>query len=83
MRVTALRKPRTTRVALDETLSALLEELGEECQNALELLAQLRITHPSTEQLEDILAELTASVVHLHAHTAGLDDLISDQLEKV
>ena len=83
MRVTALRKPKTTGIALDEALSALLEELGEECQNALKLLAQLKRSHPSTEQIEDILAELTASVVHLHAHTYGLDDLISDQLEKV
>lgn len=83
MRVSTLRKPKTTRIALDETLSTLLEELGEECQNTLKLLAQSRISHPSTEQIEDILAELTASVVHLHAHTDGLDDLISDQLEKV
>ena len=83
MRVTTLRKPKTTRIALDETLSTLLEELGEECQNTLKLLAQLRITYPSTEQIEDILAELTASVVHLHAHTDGLDDLISDQIERI
>ena len=83
MRVTALRKPKTTGIALDEALSALLEELGEECQNTLKLLSQLKISHSSTEQIEDILAELTASVVHLHAHTDGLDDLISNQIEKV
>ncbi len=82
MRVTALRK-KTTGIALDEALSALLEELGEECQNTLKLLSQLKISHSSTEQIEDILAELTASVVHLHAHTDGLDDLISNQIEKV
>jgi len=82
MRVTTLRKPKTTEIALDEPLSTLFEELGEECQNTLKLLAQLRMSHLSTQQIEDILAELTASVVHLHAHTDGLDDLISDQLEK-
>ena len=49
----------------------------------MKLLTQLKITYPGTEQIEDILAELTASVVHLHAHTDGLDDLISDQLEKL
>ena len=59
-----------------------MEELGEESQDILKLLAQLKLSYLSTEQIEDILAELTASVVHLHAHTDGLDDLISDQLEK-
>jgi hypothetical protein len=83
MRVATLRKFEITKIALDEALSTLLEELGEECQNTLKLLTQLKTTYPDTEQIEDILAELTASVVHLHAHTDGLDDLISDQLEKL
>ncbi len=83
MRVATLRKSEITKITLDEALSTLLEELGEECQNTLKLLTQLKITYPGTEQIEDILAELTASVVHLHAHTDGLDDLISDQLEKL
>ena len=69
MRVTALRKPETTGIVLDEALGTLLEKLGEEYQNTLKLLAQLKISNASTEQIEDILAELTASVVHLHAHT--------------
>jgi len=69
-------------MVIDQTLTTLLEELGEESQDILKLLAQLKMSYLSTEQIEDILAELTASVVHLHAHTDGLDDLISDQLEK-
>lgn len=71
-----------TKIALDETLTTLLEELGEECQNTLKLLSQLKVSHLGSEQMEDILAELTASVIHLHAHTDGLDDLISEQLER-
>ena len=82
MSVTALRKPKNRKMVLDQTLTILLEELGEESQDILKLLAQLKLSYLSTEQIEDILAELTASVVHLHAHTDGLDDLISDQLEK-
>lgn len=82
MSITTLRKPKTPKIVLNTILTALLEELGEECQNALKLLAQLEMNHLSTEQIEDILAELTASVVHLHTHTDGLDDLISIQLEK-
>ena len=82
MSVTTLRKHKNAEIGLDETLISLLEELGEECQNVVKLLAQLRMSHLRTEQIEDIFSELTASVVHLHAHTDGLDDLISDQLEK-
>jgi hypothetical protein len=82
MSVTALRKPKKRKMVLDQTLTILLEELGKESQDILKLLAQLKLSYLSTERIEDILAELTASVVHLHAHTDGLDDLISDQLEK-
>jgi hypothetical protein len=77
--MSAIRKPK--KIVLSETLTILLDELGEECQNTLRLLAQLQVNGLSSEQLEDILAELTASIVHLHVHTADLQDLISDELE--
>lgn len=82
MSITTLREPKTTKIALNTTLTALLEELGEECQNVLKLLAQLEMNHLNAGQIEDVLAELTASIVHLHTHTDGLDGLISDQLGK-
>jgi hypothetical protein len=82
MSVAALKKPKIREMVIDKTLTTLLEELGEECWNISKLLAQLKMRHLSAEQIEDILAELTGSVVHLHVHTDGLDDLISDQLEK-
>lgn len=81
-RPSELREPKTTKIALNTTLTALLEELGEECQNVLKLLAQLEMNHLNAGQIEDVLAELTASIVHLHTHTDGLDGLISDQLGK-
>ncbi|MBI4553862.1 MAG: hypothetical protein HY710_16465 [Candidatus Latescibacteria bacterium] len=68
---------------LDETLAILLAELGEECQRTLQLLAQLRLNHLTADQMGDILAELTGSVVHLHVHTEGLQELISDELERL
>ena len=74
-------KPR--KVVLSDTLAVLLDELGEECQNTLRLLAQLQVNGLSSEQVEDILAELTGSVVHLHVHTTDLQDLISDELERI
>ena len=34
----------------------LLDELGEECSHIKDLVAQLRVPHLSTEQIEDILS---------------------------
>jgi hypothetical protein len=79
--MSVVRKPK--KIVLSETLTVLLDELGEECQHTLRLLAQLQVNGLSSEQLEDILAELTASIVHLHVHTADLQDLISDELEQI
>lgn len=79
--MTALTKPKP--VVLSETLTALLDELGGECQIVLRLLAQLQVNGLSAEQVEDILAKLTASIVHLHVHTADLQDLISDEMEQL
>jgi hypothetical protein len=76
-----LTKPKT--VVLSKTLTALLGELGDECQTVQRLLAQLQVNGLSAEQVEDILAELTASIVHLHVHTADLQDLISDELDRM
>lgn len=71
------------KIVLSDTLTSLLEELAEECQNVLRLVAHLEMKNLSQEQIEDILAELTGAIVHLRAHTEGLDDLISDELEKL
>jgi len=56
----------------------LLRELGEECQEVLELLAQLEVAGLSEAQQETILGELSAAVLHLHEHTRGLDALIDE-----
>jgi hypothetical protein len=79
--MTTLSKPKT--VVLSKTLTTFLDELGDECQTVQRLLAQLQVNGLSTEQVEDILAELTASVVHLHVHTANLQDLINDELARM
>jgi len=68
---------------LSETLSRMLEELGDECQQILKLLSKLEMSSLTTEQVEDILAELTASVIHLHVHTKGMDELITRELERL
>ena len=68
---------------VNETLSRLLEELGEECQNTLKLLAQLELSQLTPDQVGDILGELTGAIVHLHVHTKGLQELIGDELERL
>ena len=61
---------------LSSRVEVLLSELEEECQQTLKLLAQLETPGLGDEQVEGILGELSAAVVHLHEHTRGLDRTI-------
>lgn len=70
-------------IVLSETITELLKELGEECNKTLKLLSQLEIEGLAPEQVANILAELGAAVVHLHAHTDGLQELINDEIERL
>jgi hypothetical protein len=54
----------------------LLGELRDECENVLKLLAQLELPTLQEDQAEDLLGDLSAGILHLHAHTRGLDELI-------
>jgi exonuclease V gamma subunit len=67
-------KPRSTH--LSAKAETLLLELGEECQRVLKLLAQLEMPTLTESQRETVLGELSASVLHLHEHTRGLDSVI-------
>jgi len=73
----------TEKIVLNETLLALLKELTEECQETLKLISQIQLKDLSPEQTASILSELAVSVVHLHTHTEGLQDLINDEIERV
>lgn len=53
-----------------------LTELGEECARVLLLLQRLAKTRAGNRDHSEILGELSATVLHLHAHTKGLDELI-------
>ncbi len=68
---------------LDERLLILLEELGEECQQTLKLMSQLETKELTPGQLAHILSELAVSIVHLNAHTEGLQDEINDEIERL
>ena len=56
----------------------LLAELGEECQRVLKLLAQLEIPGLKETQVEGLLGELSAAILHMHEHTRGLDTLLDE-----
>ena len=56
----------------------LLAELGEECQRVLKLLAQLEITGLKETQVEAIVGELSAAILHMHEHTRGLDAVLDE-----
>ncbi|GBO54507.1 hypothetical protein APA_2454 [Pseudanabaena sp. lw0831] len=68
----------------DRTLNTLISELGIECQRAITLIHQLQLPNLSDSQLVDVLAELNASAIHLHAHCGDdFQDLIADELENI
>lgn len=58
----------------------LLSELREECQQVQKLLAQLEMPGLSEAQVETLLGELSAAILHLHEHTRGLDGMIDEDL---
>jgi hypothetical protein len=63
---------------LSPATSTLLAELGAECQHVLKLLAQLEIPSLKETQVEALLGELSAAILHLHEHTRGLDILLDE-----
>lgn len=69
-----------TKFPVNPTLSTLLDELGEECEKVILLLARLKLANLTDDRKGDILAELTGSVSHLHVHTEQLPELIEDEI---
>ena len=57
----------------------LLTELGEECQCIMKLLAQLEIAGLRETQVETLLGEISAAILHLHEHTRGLDTILDEE----
>lgn len=60
------------------TADILLAELREECERVTGLIRRLE-DNPASERVRDeILGDLSAALLHLHAHTAGLDELLRE-----
>lgn len=77
MRATASEKAKQK----EELLDALLAELGEECERTLKLLEKLRGKRNGKVRRSDVLAELSASILHLHIHTEDLNKLIDEEFD--
>ena len=54
--------------------ATLLKELREECLNVSKLLTQLELPGLHENQVDDLLGDLSAAILHLHEHTRGLDE---------
>lgn len=65
---------------VNSILSTLLGELGEESEQVVFLLSQLKLANLTDNQKGDILAELTGSISHLHVHTEQLPELVEDEI---
>ncbi len=60
------------------TADVLLRELREECENVAGLIRRLEKGRLSEAERDEILGELSAAVLHLHTHTAGLDEFLCE-----
>jgi hypothetical protein len=74
MRAARRREPDTS----PGTAEVLLRELREECENVAALICRLEKRRLSEAQRDDILGELSAAVLRLHTHTAGLDEFLCE-----
>lgn len=54
---------------MSSTLTTLLNELRDECLSTIKLIHQLELECLTDEQIDDVLGELAASVIHLQAHS--------------
>jgi hypothetical protein len=70
--------------ATNPTLSTLIAELGKECSQVVALINQLQLAHLQPKQQAEILAELLAATVHLHAHCdSEFQLLIAAEMEEL
>lgn len=60
------------------TAGVLLKELREECETVVRLIRRLEKGADSARERDEILGELSAAVLHLHSHTAGLDEVLCE-----
>lgn len=63
---------------LSSTTEILLSELREECDHVSALIRRLESQPVSDRKRDEILGELSAAVLHLHTHTAGLDEFLCE-----
>jgi hypothetical protein len=71
-----MKRTAAARVHETDPVEEELAELGEECARVLLLLQRLAKARALHRDCSDILGELSAIVLHLHAHTKGLDEVI-------
>jgi hypothetical protein len=69
---------RKTVAELSRTAEVLLGELREECERVVQLIRRLEAKPSSARERDEILGELSAAVLHLHTHTAGLDEFLCE-----
>ncbi|MEC4814940.1 MAG: hypothetical protein SAK29_16915 [Scytonema sp. PMC 1069.18] len=68
----------------DSTLSKLITELGTECLKVQAIINQLQLPSLTSNQKAEILAELLAAAVHLHAHCdEDFQTLIANEMENL
>ncbi len=60
------------------TAEILLKELREECERVVALIRRLEKGAASGRERDELIGELSAAILHLHSHTAGLDEFLCE-----
>jgi hypothetical protein len=73
-----MRAPKRKTPGASGTAEILLKELREECERVVGLIRRLEKGAASERERDDLLGELSAAILHLHSHTAGLDEFLCE-----
>ena len=68
----------------NSTLSTLIIELGNECQNVITLIHQLQLPNLSDRQKTEILAEFMSAAIHLNVYCGeDFQTLVAEEMAKL
>ena len=59
-----------------DTWNLVHDTVGDACQQVLKLLAKLEMPGLSERQVDDLLGDLSAQILHIHEHTRDLDKTV-------
>ncbi|BCB97103.1 hypothetical protein JZK55_20250 [Dissulfurispira thermophila] len=69
----------TISASINPTFKTLIDELRDTCLETVKLINQMEIEHLTEDQMEEILGELSVSVMHLQMHAGFVKEEIDKE----